>query len=405
MNLKKLGYGFFALILAIFTSCSGPSSSKDITAFTLRSQVGATVITNIDATKGTIAVTMPYGTDVTTLTPTITVSPETSVSPKSGVAQDFTHSVVYTVMAEDSSTKTYTVTVTVAEAPSFAFNILTSAPSETFTLPLTHTGTYNFTVNWGDGNSNTITVYNDANATHIYAAAGTYTLTMLGTCTEFDFNINPTDAHKVTAVNAFKDLGFSLLRFSGCDNLVSIASNMNVLTHLNTAERMFIGCSSLRAIPAGSFDGSTGITDFSWIFYNCTSLASIPSGLFDHNTAAITFSLAFYNCSSLTSIPSGLFRHNTAAINFDYAFSECTNVQLVADIFYPTGDCGTRFLDQTVDFSDMFYISSFTGTQGVAPDLWTCNFGSATPFTSQAYGGANSSASLANYSSIPGTWE
>jgi len=63
---------------------------------------------------------MPLGTDVTNLTPTITVSQYATISPASGVAQDFTNPVTYTVTAQDNSTKSWTVTVTVQAASSDA---------------------------------------------------------------------------------------------------------------------------------------------------------------------------------------------------------------------------------------------------------------------------------------------
>ncbi len=87
-----------------------PSSAKDITRFTLAGVDGAIAGTNI-------AVTVPTGTDVTSLAPTI-VSTGASVSPASSVAQDFTTPVAYTVTAVDNSTRTYTVTVTVAPSNS-----------------------------------------------------------------------------------------------------------------------------------------------------------------------------------------------------------------------------------------------------------------------------------------------
>ena len=71
----------------------------------------------IDDTAETVAITVPFGTDVTTLTPTITVSTGATVSPASGAATDFTAPVNYTVTAEDgTTTKIYAVTVTVAAA-------------------------------------------------------------------------------------------------------------------------------------------------------------------------------------------------------------------------------------------------------------------------------------------------
>lgn len=61
----------------------------------------------------TISVSVPFGTDLTALIPTILHS-GASVSPSSGVAADFTSPVTFTVTAQDGSTKAYVVTVNVA---------------------------------------------------------------------------------------------------------------------------------------------------------------------------------------------------------------------------------------------------------------------------------------------------
>ena len=92
------------------------STAKDIISFTISSQVSST----IDAGNATVTVVMPYGTSVTSLTPTIEVSEYATISPASGVAQDFTNPVTYTVTAQDNSTKSWTVTVTVQAASSDA---------------------------------------------------------------------------------------------------------------------------------------------------------------------------------------------------------------------------------------------------------------------------------------------
>lgn len=86
-----------------------PSSAKEIVTFDFPFGVG--VISN-----GAIAVSVPYGTDVSALTPII-VHTGVSVSPQSGVTVDFTNPVTYTVTAQDGTTTTYVVTVTVAAAP------------------------------------------------------------------------------------------------------------------------------------------------------------------------------------------------------------------------------------------------------------------------------------------------
>ncbi len=84
------------------------ASAKDITRFTILGVDGA-------ITGTAISLTLPFGTDLTSLTPTIVIT-GVGVSPASGVAQDFTGPVVYTVAASDGSTKSYTVTVSIAQS-------------------------------------------------------------------------------------------------------------------------------------------------------------------------------------------------------------------------------------------------------------------------------------------------
>ena len=66
---------------------------------------------NIDEVARRIAFVLPAETDVTQLVPTIEVSEGATVEPASGVAQDFTNPVSYTVTAQNGTTAVYTVTV------------------------------------------------------------------------------------------------------------------------------------------------------------------------------------------------------------------------------------------------------------------------------------------------------
>ena len=93
------------------------SSEKRMTGFRFTSP---TALGEIDETAKTVAVRVPYGTNVTTLTPTIECSPMATVTPASGVAQNFTNPVTYTVKAEDETTAAYTVTVTAVTLVSIA---------------------------------------------------------------------------------------------------------------------------------------------------------------------------------------------------------------------------------------------------------------------------------------------
>ena len=82
------------------------TTAKGITSFAINGIAGA-----VNNTTNTITITMPRGTDVTKLTPTISTNGVKSLTPGSGETVNFTNSVNYTATMEDGSTKTYTVTV------------------------------------------------------------------------------------------------------------------------------------------------------------------------------------------------------------------------------------------------------------------------------------------------------
>ena len=82
------------------------TTAKGITSFSINGVAGA-----VNNSTNTITITMPRGTDVTKLTPTISTNGVKSLTPGSGETVNFTNSVNYTATMEDGSTKTYTVTV------------------------------------------------------------------------------------------------------------------------------------------------------------------------------------------------------------------------------------------------------------------------------------------------------
>lgn len=112
MNLKQINVILFLLILSLFVSCNSggsgggnSSSANDIITFSVLGVSGT-----IDSSNN-ISIVVPFGTDCSSLTPTITISDGANVSPKSGVAQNFTSPVTYTVKAADNTAKVYLVTI------------------------------------------------------------------------------------------------------------------------------------------------------------------------------------------------------------------------------------------------------------------------------------------------------
>ena len=110
---------------------AGPASAEtDITVFNIPELTTAAIIDN---TLHTVVGTVLYGTDVSTLIPTIEVSTGATISPASDVARDFSSTLTYLVRAQDgSTTQNWTVNIhilpnTAAEITSFHIPELVSA--------------------------------------------------------------------------------------------------------------------------------------------------------------------------------------------------------------------------------------------------------------------------------------
>ncbi|MEQ6120772.1 cadherin domain-containing protein [Reichenbachiella sp. MALMAid0571] len=86
-----------------------PYTENDISTFTFVEINGPELIFT-----GTHKVTAEAvaGTDLSAITPTITISREASISPDTGVEQDFTSAVIYTVTAEDGTEQDWEVSIT-----------------------------------------------------------------------------------------------------------------------------------------------------------------------------------------------------------------------------------------------------------------------------------------------------
>lgn len=124
-GITKLLLWFMAILLAaVVAGCGGSgsavqSSAKAITSYTLSLTAGSPVIASGTITGTSIAVTVPSGTDRTSMVAafattgtSVTVGTPAVAQVSGTTANDFTSPVVYTVTAADGSTATYTVTAT-----------------------------------------------------------------------------------------------------------------------------------------------------------------------------------------------------------------------------------------------------------------------------------------------------
>lgn len=98
-----------AIVLLLTVGCTKKSTEKQILSFKF---VSPDVEAIIDEESKTITATVPFNTNLTSMTPIIELSEKATINPLSGIAVDFTNPVPYTITDEDGSQVVYWVTVT-----------------------------------------------------------------------------------------------------------------------------------------------------------------------------------------------------------------------------------------------------------------------------------------------------
>jgi hypothetical protein len=217
----------------------------------------------------------------------------------------------------------------------------------------------NLTINWGDGASQTINKYaslpDDAIASHTYAGAGTYTITIYSDqpdpsnvqMPQIKFNRTNYKNQLLTAVvTPFLNMGAQ--NFDDCfNNCVQLATIPTDLFRYNTQATSFEGCfsfcSQLTSISADLFKYNTQATSFEGCFKFCPTLTSIPSNLFKNNVQANSFSNCFKNCKGLTAIPADLFKYNALVNDFNSCFQNCNLISDIPANLFSNNQAATSF--------------------------------------------------------------
>lgn len=200
-----------------------------------------------------------------------------------------------------------------------------TSPNGMAGLPIS--GNVNCTVDWGDG---LIVPYTVNNPTHRYTNAGTYIVSITGSCDSLHSDRFGTNLTKVISWGD-EDFGYTSLweAFTGCTNLSSIPDDAhNAFGEVTNCMQMFKGCTNLLSIPEGLFKNAKKVTNFTATFYDCSGLTGdIPANLFTNCIEATNFHQTFYSCSGLTgSIPENLFKNCTSALNFESTFGGCSGL-------------------------------------------------------------------------------
>jgi surface protein len=198
------------------------------------------------------------------------------------------------------------------------------------TLPLVSTGTYDFVANWGDGTSDTITAYDQAEVTHTYSTAGTYTVKIYGTIEGWQFD-DGGDKLKLTNISQFGNLDITTdAAFYGCSNMTITATDAPDISSTSLLN-MFRDCSSITTLPSlGNFDTSQ-VTNMYCMFYGCSSFNQSVSN-FD-TSQVMDMRYMFYGCDSMSSANLGTVKDwtITALTDAENFMAGCTNSMSTAD--------------------------------------------------------------------------
>lgn len=108
----KYSLRLFALLFLLLLNCTENTTTVNLSvenemkSFSIKSH---SLVGEIDNINKTVRIKITPDIDRTSLTPTIQISSGASINPPSGIAQNFTNTLTYTITAEDGSVSSYKV--------------------------------------------------------------------------------------------------------------------------------------------------------------------------------------------------------------------------------------------------------------------------------------------------------
>jgi surface protein len=157
-----------------------------------------------------------------------------------------------------------------------------STANNQFKLPLISSLPLNAVVDWGDNTTDTITVWNQAETTHTYASAGTYTIKITGDLSGWSFN-NGGDRLKILNIASWGALNISVANgFYGCTNLTATATDAPTISS-TSLQNYFRGCTNFNGAIGNWNTGS--VTNMALMFAFATAF---NQNIGSWNTSAVT---------------------------------------------------------------------------------------------------------------------
>lgn len=131
----------------------------------------------------------------------------------------------------------------------------------------------------------------------------------------------------------------------GCTSLQQVGVLFGPSTAAVKCDKLFNECTALKSVPAGIFDGLTKASTFDQAFWSCSELETLPEGLFRKNTAVTTLTKCFQNCVKLQAVPAAMFGTSTSTKTLSYLFSGCSALETIApDAFGNLNAASTTYM-------------------------------------------------------------
>ena len=291
---------------------------------------------------------------------------------------------------------TDTVAITVRDKPDSAYFVTTwktAAAGQSITIPVGGaTGTY--AIDWGDG---TTSADVSGDQTHVYDAAGIYTVRISGDFVRIHLDDKQPDANRLQSIEQWGDIRWESMNsaFRGASNVVYRATDVPDLSRVTDMSNMFYQASAFNGDLSGwdvssvtdmssmfyaspAFNGNlsswdvSGVTSMSHMFalasafngdlsgWNVSSVTDMSSMFV--NADSFNADLSGWNVSSVTNMI-GMF-HATDSFNADLSSWNVSAVTDMAGMFEGAaafnGDLSGWDVSAVTDMNRMFYhVSSF----------------------------------------------
>jgi hypothetical protein len=240
---------------------------------------------------------------------------------------------------------TFTIDTTATEVGSTANN--------QYRLPLISSGTYDFYVQWGDGDAEQITSWNQAEATHTYAAAGTYTVKM--------FAVAATTTPIIDHISWASQDGTTLSAANDRLKVQDISEWAAAILYLN--EYVFTNCENLNITTTSSPTFGSKVLRTS-AFENCDNLSGDLSGW---GTVA----------SPITGLAGNFYKNSTSNPNFNFVLQHN-----VGSLIQPFQNCAAfnNPLNNWDVSSVIGFTAAFSGASAFNQDISGWDTGNSSAF-------------------------